>query len=161
MALAPASGYMRLLLEEDLAPAQTLDQVFEQTVQTLTQLREDGYEAQYVAGPISCDGEENIVRNLENLIATRSRLMHSLGRGVLLFTAPFIFTPEKYGQLGLFGLDKEEREQRLQEFWDKLILSGLITAIHMAPGWQRSPGARREHATALANKVPIYYINEN
>lgn len=159
MVLAPAS--MRLLLEENLAPAQTLDEVFDQTVRSLTQLREDGYEAHYVAGPISCDGEDRIPKNLEALIAERTRLMHSFGGTVLLFTAPFIFTSEKYEQLGLFKLDKEVREQQLQEFWDRLILSGLIGAVHMAPGWQRSPGAMRERATALASDVPVYYISAN
>lgn len=150
---------MRLMLEDDLAPCKTLDEVFERTVATLTELRDkDGYELRYVAGPISCDGDAKIPENLAKLKAERSQLMRTLGKSVLVFTAPFIFTAENYRKLGLFELNKEEREGQLQGFWDRLILSGLISAIHMAPGWERSPGATRERETALVSGVQVHYI---
>jgi hypothetical protein len=72
--------------------------------------------------------------------------------------APFVFTHDVYSRLGLFAMDWDEREAAMQNFWDTLILSGLIASIHFRQGWERSPGARREHHTALQADVPIMYL---
>lgn len=152
---------MRTMLEEGAECCDTLDEVLASTKEVFAEFVEDGYEIGYIAGPISADGEENISRNLQRLLDHRRQLMREVGSaGVRIFTAPIIFTPFAYNRLGLFRLDPAERESRLQQFWDAVVTSGLVHHIYFAPGWQRSQGTRREHATALASGVAVHYIGE-
>ena len=146
------------MLEENLADCNSLDEVQAQTQGTLSEFHEDGFSIHYVAGPISADGEANIPLNLDKLIAARTRIMYQLGDCALVFTAPFIFTPEVYQRLGIFNMSRDDREAELQRFWDELILSGLIDGIHFVEGWQRSPGTQRERRTAEAAGVPVFDI---
>jgi len=147
------------MLEEDLAWCKTLPDVQHQTQSTL---REDDFLIHYVAGPISCDGEENIPHNIDKLFKARTDVMHALGNRSLVFTAPFIFSLDSnhnsYNRLGLFDIDRDEREAAMQDFWDQLLTSGLIDGVHFVDGWQRSPGARREHLTATENDIPAFYL---
>jgi hypothetical protein len=150
---------MRIMLEEDLAGCRDLDEVQAQAQRTLGELKDEGYSIRYVAGPISADGDEHIQRNLNALVAARTRVMHQVGERALVFTAPFIFTPEVYGALNIFTQPRDEREAAMQRFWDTLIGSGVVDGIYFADGWQRSPGARRERQTAEAVGVPVYDID--
>jgi hypothetical protein len=154
---------MRIILEEDLANCRTLDEVQTQAQETLRYFQDKGDEVVYIAGPISADGEEHIQRNIDELIQSRGRLVRELGyrSGIWSFTAPFIFTPEVYEHLGIFEMDRETREVKLQEFWDELILSGVVDGIYFIPGWQRSMGARRERKTAEIAGIPTYDLPSN
>lgn len=147
---------MRIMLEENLSTCKTMEEVLYQTQSTLQELRDDGFPIVYVAGPISADGEEHIQRNIDRLLKARTKLVHLMGNRALSFTAPFIFTPEVYERLGVFDMNRDEREASLQQFWDTLIQSGVIDGIYFTPGWERSPGAQRERATADHVGVPIY-----
>ena len=153
---------MRLMLEEDLSAATSLDELQTRTRQTLSELRDDGFAIHYVVGPISCDGEENIPSNIEKLLAARTQVMHALGTRTLVLTAPFIFSLDpnhnSYNRLRLFEMEKERREAELQGFWDTLIESGLIDAVHFAEGYKRSPGAMRERRTAEKMSIPVIDI---
>lgn len=66
----------------------------------------------------------------------------------LLFTAPFIFTPEVYDRLGLFALPSQERELLLRSFWRTIISSGKVGFIYFREGYERSPGSLDELETA-------------
>lgn len=146
---------MRLLLEENLAPCQTLDEVRLQTQATFAELRTDGFDIAYIAGPVSCDGEDHIQANLRLLVDARTKVMHELGEKTLTFTAPFIFTHEMYDRLGLFDLERDDREARMGCFWDELLNSGHIGTVLFRQGWERSPGSRRERETASALNTRI------
>lgn len=139
---------MRLLLEENLATCATLDEVRTQTEATFAELRADNFEIAYIAGPVSCDGEDQIPTNLGLLVDARTKVMYELGERTLTFTAPFIFTTEMYGRLGLFDLDREDREARMVCFWDGLLSSGHIGTVLFRQGWERSSGSRHERKTA-------------
>lgn len=139
---------MRLLLEEDLAPCMTLDEVQMQAQATFAALRADGFDLGYIAGPVSCDGEDLIQTNLGLLVEARTRVMYGLGERTLTLTAPFIFTGEMYARLGLFEMARDEREENMGRFWDELLESGHIGTVLFRQGWERSPGSRRERATA-------------
>jgi hypothetical protein len=154
---------MRIRLEEDLANCRTLDEVQTQTQETLRDFQDMGDEVVYIAGPISADGEEHIQRNIDELIQSRGRLVRELGyrSGIWSFTAPFIFTPEVYEHLGIFKMEREVREAKLQEFWDGLILSGVVNGIYFVQGWERSAGARRERETAEMAGIPTYDLPSN
>lgn len=149
---------MRIMLEEDLARCRTLEEVQTQAQETFQYFHDNGDKIVYVAGPISADGEEHIQTNIEALIEARGKLVQELGRSCRIwsFTAPFVFTPEVYANLGIFDFVPEERESRMQAFWDELILSGSVDGIYFVPGWERSTGARRERATAEAAGIPTY-----
>lgn len=146
------------MLEENLASCTTLPEVQMQTQATLSELRDDGFAIHHVAGPISCDGDKLIRQNLVRLLAVRTEVMQRSARGIMVLTAPLVFTADTYDRLGLFRLPKFKRETALGCFWDDLILSGLIEAVHLAKGWERSPGSQRERSTALGASVPIYEL---
>lgn len=147
------------MLEEDLANCKSLAEVQAQTHHTLHELKDSGLDIGYIAGPVSCDGDEHITENLRKLVEARTALMRrSMGKNIIYLTAPFIFTPELYRRLGLFDLPKEDREALLGEFWDELIGSGLLSSVHLAPGWERSPGARREQQTAQTRNIAVFEI---
>ena len=155
--------HMRIMLEEDLAGCTSLEEVQHQTQATLRGLREDGYSIHYVAGPISCDGEEKISENIENLLRARTKVMKALGQKTLVFTAPYIFSLDpnhnSYARLGLFQMPREEREANLREFWRVLISSGLIGGITFLEGSERSPGANDERVAANLADVPTTDIS--
>ena len=153
--------HMRIYLEEVTDSCATLEAVSEAVQGVFAEYQQDGFAIGYVAGPVSCDGEEYIPRNLRQLVAARTSLMHGIGERAVLFTAPFVFTPDVYGRLGLFKLDRSVREAQLQRFWDGLLESGLINQLFFVPGWQRSPGARQEHHTATRLGIPLFYLAEN
>lgn len=150
---------MRIMLEEDLGNCQTLEEVQRQAQETLGYFQGIGREVLYVAGPISADGEEYIQRNIEYLIQARGDLLRQLGGHAIPFTAPFIFTPEVYENLGIFNLERDIRETKMQAFWDELILSGVVDGMYFVPGWERSAGARKERETATGAGVPVYDLS--
>lgn len=147
---------MRIMLEEDLANCRTLEEVQEQAQETLRYFQKIGHKVVYVAGPISADGDEHIQRNIERLIHARGDLLRQLGGQAIPFTSPFIFTPEVYNHLGIFEMERDAREQKMQQFWDQLILSGVVDGIYFMAGWERSAGACRERSTAKEANIPIY-----
>jgi hypothetical protein len=127
--------------------------------EVLREYRKDGYAIGYIAGPVSCDGEDQIVPNLRRLVEARTAVMHArVGERALFFTAPFIFTPDVYRRLGLFDLDPAVREKQLRKFWDVLLESGFIDEISVVDGWPRSPGTQQEHETAQRLGLRINYL---
>ena len=57
-----------------------------------------------------------------------------------------------------FDLQVEESETyRLQLGRDLVAICGKADAIYMLSGWEHSPGARAEHAVAVALELPIAY----
>jgi hypothetical protein len=150
---------MRIMLEEDLAHCTTLDEVQRQLIETLGYYTNEGIDVSYVAGPISADGDHKIPENIDKLILARGQIVRYFrqkGKNEVPFTAPFVFTSELYRKIGLFEMDREEREELLQKFWDEIILSGLVKAIYFIPGWERSPGAKKERYTAQTAGVTCY-----
>jgi hypothetical protein len=130
---------------------------------TLTALQgvvDSGLEVHYVAGPISADGDEHIERNLEVLLRHGEQVAKALGSRALVLTSPLVFTPDIYASLKIFEKERGAREQSLQAFWDHIIGSGVLAAIHFAPGWKRSPGARLEHEAANRHNVNVYYLQD-
>jgi hypothetical protein len=152
---------MRIWLEEEVTSCKTLEEVYDAASAALCEMRNDGeYRVGYVAGPISCDGEDKIADNIGKLIQARNSQMHALGERTLLFTAPFIFTPEVYDNLKLFTISREERETQLRNFWRKIISSGNVDFVLFREGYERSPGSLDELEAARTANLQVLFENE-
>ncbi len=145
--------------ESKLEACTSLDELLNTTIEMMGGLKQQGYEIHHVAGAISADGDQYILRNLEELLRQRERVAQKLGASAIVITSPLIFTEEVYSGLGIFDMERQEREACLQQFWDNVIGAGLIDCIHLAPGWERSPGSNKEHEAAKNYGVNISYLS--
>ena len=145
---------------DELALANTLDDVLIASLKMLRRLRDDGFTIHHIAGPITADGDENINANLAKLLEWRTELSAALGPKAFVFTSPVIFSEGLYVRLGTFEKEPVQREIEFREFWDKLFESGVIDEIHLTPGWERSEGATREHETAKRLGIKTNYLKE-
>lgn len=145
--------------ETELEVCTSLDELLDSTTRMMRKLRDQGYEIHHVAGAISADGDEHIPRNLAELSRQQARVAQQLGERAVVITSPRVFTDKVYASLRVFEMAREEREACLQEFWDKVIGSGLLDGVHLAPGWERSPGTNKEHEAAQRYGVPIEYLD--
>jgi hypothetical protein len=149
---------MRTWLEEEVEGCHTLGEVAQATLGTLRDINPDGtYEIGYVAGPISCDGDEKIPGNIEELHRLRTKTLPEIAGRALLFTSPHIFTSEVYARLGLFQLERGEREIQMRQFWRTIIASGHVDYILVRQGFERSPGTLDEIRTAEEHGVEVRY----
>lgn len=138
----------------------TIGEVLDCTVEALQRLRQEGFSIHHVAGAISADGDEHIARNLAELLQWRTVVAQGLGSRAIVLTSPLVFTTDIYTRLRIFDMPREARENALQEFWDGVLESGLFDSVYFTPGYERSPGARREHETALRYGVTIKYLQQ-
>ena len=91
----------------------------------------------YISGPMSGIDELN-----------RPAFAHAAGSLYLAGHVP----------ISPFDLQVEESETyRLQLGRDLVAICGKADAIYMLSGWEHSPGARAEHAVAVALELPIAY----
>lgn len=144
--------------DEALAGSTTLDEALSSALKVIAHRKGDQFRVIYVAGPISSDGEHKIVENIERLMEFQRALAHELGQGAFVFASPSIFTPSVYERLRVFEMQRALREKGLQEFFDAVIESGYLDSIYLAPGWERSVGARREYETARRIGVEVVIV---
>lgn len=144
--------------DEALAGSTTLDEALSSALKVIAYRKGNQARVVYVAGPISSDGEHKIAANIERLMEFRRALAHGLGEGAFVFASPSIFTPSVYQRLRIFDMPREERELKLQGFYDKVIESKHLDGIYFTPGWDRSTGAKREHETAVRVGVPVLFL---
>lgn len=146
--------------DKELTVCSTLEEVLRASLKMLKELRSEGLSIHHIAGPITADGDHNIKRNLAQLLKQRVELASKLGPKAFVFTSPLIFSEGLYVRLGTFDKEPVQREAEFQEFWDKLLESGLIDEIHFTTGWERSVGAKCEHQTAITNGIKIDYLKK-
>lgn len=119
-----------------------------------------GLEVHHVAGAVSADGDEHIARNLAELLSHRQKVAETLGSRAIVITAPAVFTERVYTNLKIFELQRDERENKLKDFWRGMLGSGLINTVHFTPGWERSPGSCDEHEAAHEYRINIRYLSD-
>ena len=105
----------------------------------------------YIAGPLRGDGTEHVITQNRDRAASVARELWRAGFSVF---CPHLNTA---GMVGLLdGCGKGE---------DAFIEGDILwlqhaDALFMLTDWERSEGARREHAVALDCKIVIYYEHE-
>lgn len=142
---------------DSMRGSQNIEEVALRTIAYLWRMRDKGLSTHHIAGIISTDGDEYIMRNMALLLAWRKHIMQQIGATSFVITAPVIFTPELVESLKLLSLPRDVREGKMQKFWDDVMEANVITNIHFTPGWERSIGARREHEMAIKLAIRIHY----
>ena len=117
-----------------------------------------GREIHYVAGPISSDGDEHIQRNIAELQRQRAGVAAELGERAVVFCALDIFTPTVFDRLKVFGMPRDEREEKMRQFWHSIFESGGIKKAHFADRWWLSVGASLEHDDSIAFNIERAYL---
>jgi len=112
----------------------------------------------YVAGIISSDGDEHVLKNQKRLEQIAEKLKKKTGFPV--FSSVDLFGDGKYDQIDDYHVKRPLREKGFIQFWESLLKSGHITDIYMTPRWKESKGAKAEHAVAKQNGLTIHYIDE-
>lgn len=113
----------------------------------------------YVAGIVTSDGEENMMKNIKRLDELTEKLREKLDFPI--FSSVDIFGGGIYDQIEDFHLERSLREKAFINFWRMLLKSGHITDIYMTPRWKESKGAKDEHETAKEVRLKIHYIDED
>ncbi len=145
---------MRYLLTENLKKAVSIDDVLNITVDTISHIKGKNSKIKigYVAGKVTSDGKDNILKNLKRLHAFTNKV--SLKFGENIFSAADVFSEEIYWKI---NLHKPVHEREFYSFWRKIVKSG-ITDIFMTPEWESSNGAIDEHQTAKKIGIKIHYL---
>jgi len=111
----------------------------------------------YVAGPMESVGG-NMNEPLFDFVAKRLR---DSGCEVM---NPAELTRELIGPISkLLAMSKEQRKETRKGLLAKELvwIINNATTVVMLPGWERSPGATAERATALALGIPVHELPAN
>lgn len=143
-------------MNQPTAQANTLDEVKTSLLNLLEKVRKNNPHLGYVSGIISSDGEEYIARNKQ--ILSLYTLKISLENNMPTFSTVDIFSKALLERTKLLNLPVTEREQKLRNFWEEVLSSGLITDIYFTPRWRRSTGAKLEHQVAKKHGLTLHYV---
>jgi hypothetical protein len=111
----------------------------------------------YIAGPIESVGG-NMNEPLFDFVAKKLR---EQGCEVM---NPWELTRELIGPRSkLEAMSKEERKKTRRGLLAKELawIVNNADAVLMLPGWEKSPGATAEHATAMALNIPVHELPAN
>ena len=111
----------------------------------------------YIAGPMESVGG-NMNEPLFDFVAKKLR---ASGCEVM---NPAELTRELIGPISkLMAMSKEERKATRRGLLAKELvwIVNNATTVVMLPGWERSPGATAERATALALNIPVHELPAN
>lgn len=106
----------------------------------------------YVAGKVTADGVDGILKNLDRLKAYTEQLDST--NNIFVFSAADIFNTEVYWKL---NLPYPDHEYEFYEFWGEILKSG-VTDIYMTPKWEDSAGATDEYNRAVKLELTIHFL---
>lgn len=146
---------MKKLLRKSIKNASNFDDVLEITLEVIALIRSrlPNTKIGYVAGKVTTDGKENILKNLERLHSFTERISKEFEENI--FSAADVFNEEVYWKI---NIARPIHEKEFYALWQKIVGSG-ITDIFMTPEWEKSTGATDEHKTAKALGLTIHYIS--
>lgn len=143
---------MRDRISFAVAHAKNLDEVQELLTSLFRNLKEEGnlLRVGVIAGVLSADGPEYLDQNIKRLETYTDyiRSRHTFP----IFSPTDIFTPEMYERL-----DAKTVNDSYGQFWENILLSGVVTDIFMTPRWDKSSNARRKHELAQQQNVRVHY----
>jgi hypothetical protein len=145
---------MRTLLKKSIKKASSIEEVLQITLEIISQTKKDNSEARigYVAGKVTTDGKENILKNLKRLHSFTEDIRKEFGENI--FSAADVFDEEVYWKI---NIARPIHEEEFYALWQRIVGSG-ITDIFMTPEWEKSTGASDEHKTAKKLGIKIHYL---
>ena len=110
-----------------------------------------------VSGIITSEGDEFMERNIRRLHLYTAHLsqLHNFP----VFSSVDVFGNGLYSQIKEFSFERELREKHFVDFWRGVYRSGHLTDVFMTPRWEKSSGARDEHAISLEEQIAIHYVD--
>lgn len=143
---------MRDRISLAVAQAKTVDEVQELLTSLFRSLEAEGnlQRVGVVAGVLSGDGPDYLEQNIRRLETYTDyiRSRHTFP----IFSPTDIFTPEMYDRM-----QAETVHACYAQFWENILLSGVVTDIFMTPRWDKSSNARRKHELAIEKAVRVHY----
>lgn len=106
----------------------------------------------FVSGALSSSKPLYIIRNFRMLNSYTKIVRKNVD-------FPVFSAIDFFGRTILIKLTYQKEDN--QELWNKILQSGYITDLFMAPGWKESSGAVSEHKTAKKSGIKIRYIASN
>ncbi len=103
----------------------------------------------FVSGPFFSNGPLRVVRNYRQLRKYARHIRESVD-------FPVFSAIDFISRAALMKLTSQN--YHTGEFWKKIIGSGFVTDIYMAPNWEKSKGARSEHEAAKECGIKINYL---
>ena len=149
---------MKAKIQKAIENSTNLKHVEKAILEIFKEVKKDNSKIGYVAGIVTSDGEENMMRNIKRLDELTEKLRKKSNFPV--FSSVDIFGGGIYDKIEDFHLEKPLREKAFINFWRILLKSGHITDIYMTPRWNKSKGAKDEHKTAKEVEIVIHYVDE-
>ncbi|MBI4098032.1 MAG: DUF4406 domain-containing protein [Candidatus Levybacteria bacterium] len=104
----------------------------------------------FVAGKLS---SKKLLDTIKNFIALNNSVKY-VKRNI---NFPIVSSLDFFFSTILIKLTSSEKIN--QDLWEKILKSGYITDIFMAPGWEESKGAVNEHQIAKKSGLKITYLH--
>lgn len=152
--------FMRRNIRKAIKHSTKLQHVKKAIIELFIQINKDNPAKKigYVAGIISSDGDEHVIKNQKRLEQITEKLKERTGFPI--FSSVDLFGDGKYDQIEDYHLKHPLREKSFIQFWRSLLRNGHITDIYMTPRWKNSSGAKAEHDIAKKVRLTIHYIDE-